>query len=93
MVPLLQTLTGFTFFLTFVTATMTISPEQEWVDRWKKLGPILEQLRCEDLRTLTDAEGTRRATFLGIPKPIVPRPASGLIEYQRWLRQSNEGAP
>ncbi|QDV41317.1 hypothetical protein Enr13x_11550 [Stieleria neptunia] len=68
----------------------TKSPEQEWVDRWKKLGPILSQIRNEDLRALTDAEGTRRATFLGVPQPLVPRQTSGLIEYQRWLRHSKD---
>lgn len=59
-----------------------------WVERWKWVGPELEKLKRQELRTLTEAEAYRRADSLGecleYDHWIDPRrvTSSGLIEQQ-----------
>jgi hypothetical protein len=65
----------------------------DWVARWRRLGPVLERERIEDIR---------RSTAAGIPAVIptadlfrhlnVPlSPDSGLIEQQAWFAKLRHG--
>ena len=60
-----------------------------WVENWKRVGPELERIKKEELRAMTEEEGTRRALLVmdaALPGDWKdPRRAtySGLIEQQR----------
>jgi hypothetical protein len=68
------------------------TPEQvaqgrRWVQAWREAGPILEQLRREELRRL---DGNRAIAMLCGPAdytvpPRAPKPTSGLVEQQFWF--------
>ena len=59
-----------------------------WIRNWEETGPILERLRLESLRSVDTAAAIEafdlayRSARLHIP----PRPASGLVEQQRWFK-------
>jgi hypothetical protein len=65
--------------------------EKNWVENWKRVGPILEKIEAEELRTKDNAEMIQRL----IPmldwciKRATPRTTSGLVEQQRLFRKLN----
>ncbi len=63
---------------------------REWIRRWERVGPILEELRWESIRN-TDT-GAAILAFDGAFEHAIrhcpPKPYSGLIELQRLLRRS-----
>ncbi len=71
-------------------------PEREqmraWVENWKRVGPELERIKREELRAMTEEEGTRVAVRVmearAEPRWRDParRAAHGMIEQQRWFR-------
>jgi hypothetical protein len=64
---------------------MTTDQEQRFIDAWRRAGPELERMRNDELRALTEREGTRLATLLGVVTEMRPRPSSGLVDFQRWM--------
>jgi hypothetical protein len=61
-----------------------------WVRAWQEAGPVLEQLRRQELRNL---DGQRALALLCGPAdyrvaPRAPQPTSGLIEQQRWFMKA-----
>lgn len=60
---------------------------RDFVERWKRLGPILAQFEAEELKR-TDVAATIRA-FSGMVaiacRTSPPGPMSGLVEMQRLL--------
>ena len=65
----------------------------DWVARWRRLGPVLERERIEDIR---------RSTAAGIPAviptaelfrhlDIKPSPESGLMQQQAWFKKLRHG--
>jgi hypothetical protein len=43
---------------------------KQWVDNWKRVGPLLEERRVDELRRLTEVEAARIATeFLWTDQP------------------------
>lgn len=62
-----------------------------WVENWKRLGPELERIKRQELRAMSEEEGTQRA--IGVMEARVEprwrdprrRNGSGLIEQQRWF--------
>jgi len=68
---------------------------KQWVENWRRVGPILEQIEADELRARDNVEAIQRL----IPmidwciRRSVPRTASGLLEQQRLfqkLRQQQE---
>ena len=64
-----------------------IAQGKQWVQAWKKAGPIMEQLRRDELRRL---DPQRAIALLCGPAdyrvpPRAPKPTSGLVEQQRWF--------
>jgi hypothetical protein len=61
----------------------------EWVARWQRLGPVLEQERATEfaatnpLDVIAAFDGMLRASLQSHP----PSPDSGLIEQQRWFQK------
>lgn len=66
---------------------------KEFVDRWKRVGPLLEEQREEDVRR-SDTIGAF-AFFAGMPlhnlNTFPPEPSSGLVEQQRWFLKIAHG--
>ena len=66
---------------------------KEYAERWKRLGPLLEAQREEDVRrsdTISNIEAFGRL-WMDAVKRCPPEPTSGLVEQQRWfmkLRQA-----
>ncbi len=62
---------------------------REYAERWKRVGPLLEKQREEDVRQSDTISAF--AFFSGMPthnlKSFPPPPTSGLIEQQRWFRK------
>ena len=61
--------------------------DKDWVEHWRRLGPILEAIRREELRHFNYEEQLPiidALLQLGCDR-AVPRPTSGLVELQRLL--------
>jgi hypothetical protein len=60
-----------------------------WINNWRELGPLLEDLRRASLKNVSTAESIEAFTLayksarLHCPR----RTTSGLIEQQRWFRR------
>lgn len=60
---------------------------KEWVEHWRRLGPILEEIRREELRNFNYEEQLPiidALLQLGLDH-AVPRSTSGLMELERLL--------
>ena len=68
---------------------------KEYADRWKRVGPLLEEQREEDVRGSNTIGAF--AFFAGMPlhnlKIFPPKPTSGLVEQQLWfLKLAGKGS-
>ncbi len=65
---------------------------KEYAERWKRVGPLLEEQREEDVRRSDTVSAF--AFFSKMPlfnlKHFPPLPSSGLVEQQRWFRKIAE---
>ena len=62
--------------------------EKQYFQRWKTLGPLLDSIRHDELRRMTDAEYLKiveRVWSVNVQRS--PRHDSGLVEWQRMLRR------
>ena len=63
--------------------------EKQWVENWKRVGPILEKIEAEELRSKTNHEAIQRLMPM-IDWHIAhaaPTTTSGLIEQQRLFQK------
>jgi len=62
---------------------------KKYVATWKKTGPILEQLRREELRRVDTYESVQNlsGSFDFSVDPYRPLPTSGLVEQQAWFKK------
>lgn len=60
----------------------------EYVRRWEKLGPIPEEIRDRETRQADTAASIQMFTqaFRIALRDLPPRPSSGLVEWQRYMR-------
>lgn len=66
--------------------------DKEWLEHWRCLGPILEEIRREELRHFNYEEQLPiidALLQLGLDH-AVPRPTSGLVELQRLLAKGRQ---
>ena len=68
---------------------------KEWVENWKRVGPILEQITAKELRAPDYGKGLAGfiSTLDWCCRNSEPRKDSGLIEQQRLfmkMKQQNE---
>ena len=66
------------------------NPNAGYIAHWKRVGPILEQIRRDELRRFDwdkDWELVDALLDLGTNQPSPPRTTSGLVELQRKLRK------
>jgi hypothetical protein len=74
-----------------------LTPEQQsaYVRAWKKNGPLLEELRYDEARRMSDAQKWAAveavqgfAELYPSPRPPAIEPEEhGLVEQQRWFRR------
>jgi len=72
-----------------------IAATRQWVENWKRVGPILEKIRHEELRAMTDEESWQTldalaAFALGLPGQQNPRTTSGFVEQQRRFKNARK---
>ena len=65
------------------------SAQKLWVENWQRVGPILEKIRHEELRAMTEKDSARTHESLSefaldLPNRK-PRTTSGFVEQQRLL--------
>jgi hypothetical protein len=61
--------------------------DKDWVEHWRRLGPLLEKIHREELRHFNFEEQAPiidALLQLGLEN-AVPRPTSGLVELERLL--------
>lgn len=58
---------------------------REWIRNWEETGPLLEQLRAEDIRNSDTAAAIEQLSdaFESARREWSPPPTSGLVEQQR----------
>ncbi len=62
---------------------------RQWLERWKVVGPLLEQERIERLRSLTDADAARIACGLwDLAEPHRGDDGEGLLAVKRVLSRA-----
>lgn len=61
----------------------------KWVNAWKKAGPILQQLRDQQIRDTDTAQALLRLAdaFESARMYHSPRRSSGLVEQQAYFRR------
>ncbi len=63
-----------------------------WIQRWKRVGPILEQLRWKSIRSADTAKAIPAfdGAFEAAIRDLPPKPYSGLIEQQALFRRARK---
>ncbi len=62
--------------------------EQQWLAAWRFASQQLPRIQRRELANLTDVQGTRQATWLGVVVLPPALPNSGLAEWQRLMMRS-----
>jgi hypothetical protein len=68
-----------------------------WVEHWKRIGPVLERVRHDELRAMSEEASARAFVSLSefaldAPHPT-PRLTSGFVEQQRLFLKLRRHAP
>ena len=62
--------------------------ERQYLLRWKRVGPLLDAIRHEELRRMTEEEYLQAMNqLLSLDTDPELRPWSGLVEWQKALRK------
>lgn len=71
---------------------MTEEEAREYVERWRRAGPVLEKVRRKELRNLTDEQCRSRCQILMHLRETTPslRLSSGLIEQQSVFMKARQ---
>jgi hypothetical protein len=60
---------------------------KQWVEQWRRAGPLLDAVKRKELQALTDEEAARQCVSLfefALSSPSYkPRTTSGFVEQQR----------
>ncbi|MEO7299723.1 MAG: hypothetical protein ABI042_14240 [Verrucomicrobiota bacterium] len=62
---------------------------KKYVDNWKVVGPVLEELRRKELKNVDTYKFVQQlsGSFDFSLPPYRPEPTSGLIQQQAWFKQ------
>ena len=66
---------------------MSTNHEQQWLAAWQFAAQQLPLIKQRELAELSDEQGTKLATWLGIVVPTVAGQTSGLVEWQRLMQK------
>jgi len=71
---------------------LDVTDMKQWVDRWRNVGPILEQLEKKALQAPDYQEGLVKLVPMlqWVCARAVPRETSGLVEQQRLFAKMRE---
>ncbi|HEX3600709.1 MAG TPA: hypothetical protein VHU84_11240 [Lacipirellulaceae bacterium] len=62
-----------------------------WVEHWQRVGPLLEKIRHDELRALTEQQAALAfeslAEFARDASALTPRISSGFVEQQRLFKK------
>ena len=66
--------------------------QREYLQRWKRLGPVLDGIRFQELRAMSDESRVQAtAALLACSTRRIPNDAAGWVAWQkvreRWMRQ------
>ena len=66
------------------------SDSKAWIERWRRCGPVLEEIRRRELREFKQSENAHIVDGLMQlgHDPPVRRETSGLVEQQRLFRRA-----
>ena len=67
------------------------NPTAGFIAHWKRVGPILQQIRRDELRRFDwdkDWALVDSLMDLDVDRPSKPRTTSGLVELQRFMRRA-----
>lgn len=61
-----------------------------WIENWERLGPKLDALRLEKLRSVNTAEAIEslQSAYRSARLHCPSRRSSGLVEQQRWFMRA-----
>ena len=67
---------------------------RRWVNNWKEVGPILEEMKTRELAAMTDADSIRAFNALDCDLNLIWRSservnAEGMIEQQRLFMKAH----
>ncbi len=67
---------------------------KRYVETWRETGEVLDRLKWEELRRMTEAEAARAFTEWDYPLPSPWHPEmrpedNGLVEQQRWFMKAH----
>ena len=65
---------------------------RQWVENWRRVGALLEQIRCAELQNFDYAQNREIIDSLldmGC-RHAVSRNTSGLVELERWLMKKSK---
>lgn len=68
-------------------ATVEKEALQAYVERWQRIGPLLQEVRDADIRAADTASmiACSNLLFRDAVQHFPPSPDSGLVEQQRWF--------
>ncbi len=60
-----------------------------FVENWQRVGPELEKIRWRELKTISTPQALKNlaGAFEDCRRRFKPRPTSGLVELQAWLKK------
>jgi hypothetical protein len=64
-------------------------PLKTFLDHWQRLGPELEKIRQRELKTISTPQALQNlaGAFEDCRLRFPPKPTSGLIQQQKWLKK------
>jgi len=71
---------------------------RRWVNNWKEVGPILEEMKAAELAAMTDEDSVRAFNALDCDRDLIWRSsdrasAEGMIEQQRLFMKAHRREP
>ena len=66
--------------------------EKSWVENWKRVGPLLQQIEADELRAKDQAVAIRRILPMidWCCQRAIPKTTSGLVEQQKYFKKWRE---
>jgi len=68
---------------------MKKAPLKTFVEQWERLRPELEKIRRRELKTVSTPQALQNlaGAFEDCRRRFKPKPTSGLVELQAWLKK------
>ena len=60
---------------------------KQWIDQWRRTGPLLEAIRRKELREINTYDAIARLCIHAFPERTL-RATSGLVDQQQWFKKA-----